>query len=229
VEELGERVVEPAARVKAASRTLMDWLLDRHLERTMTELNVIALERELERRGLAASRPQRPPAVAFVDVSGYTRLTAERGDELGVRMAVRLGELADDAARRHGGRVVKLLGDGVLLLFADACAAVRASLDLAEAMAAAELPPAHGGVHAGPVIERDGDVYGTTVNTASRVAGHASAGVILVTGAVVGECGADDGLAFEPHGSAQLKGLAEPVLLYEVRTAGGQRRPGQRS
>jgi adenylate cyclase len=221
VEELAERVVEPAARVNASGRTLMDWLLDRHLERTMTELNVIALERELERRGLAAPRPQRPPAVAFVDVSGYTRLTAERGDELGVRMVVRLGELADEAARRHGGRVVKLLGDGVLLLFDQACAAVRASLELAAAMADAALPPAHGGVHAGPVIERDGDVYGTTVNTASRVADQASAGVILVTDAVVDECGEDAGLVFAPHGPAQLKGLAAPVVLHEVRLAGG--------
>ena len=117
VDELAERVVMPAARVNATSRALMGWLLDRHLERTMTELNVIALERELERRGLAPPRPTQPPAVAFVDVTDFTRLTAEGGDEVGARTAVRLGELADEVARSHDGRVVKLLGDGVLLLF----------------------------------------------------------------------------------------------------------------
>ena len=73
VDELAERVVMPAARVNATSRALMGWLLDRHLERTMTELNVIALERELERRGLA---PPKPIAAAGRRVRGRHRFHA---------------------------------------------------------------------------------------------------------------------------------------------------------
>ena len=216
IEELAERVVKPAARVNAASQVLMAWLLDRHLERTMTELNVVALERELERRGLAPPSPSRPPAVAFVDVSDFTRLTAEGGDELGARTAVRLGELAGEVVRLHEGRVVKLLGDGVLLLFKDAGHAVRVSLDLVAAMDRAGLPPAHGGVHAGAVVQRDGDVYGTTVNTASRVAAVAGRGSILVTDAVVAAC-EGSGLMFTPHGEVALKGLGAPIALSEAR------------
>ena len=67
-----------------------------------------------------------PPAVAFVDVSGYTRLTVDRGDDFSARTSVRLGELAEMVMRRHGGRVVKLLGDGVLLVFDSPCVAVEA-------------------------------------------------------------------------------------------------------
>jgi class 3 adenylate cyclase len=219
VEELTDRVVIPATRVNHASRSLMEWLLDRHLERTMTELNVVALERELERRGLAPPRPSQPPAVAFVDVTGFTRLTAESGDEVGARTAVRLGELADEAARRHDGRVVKLLGDGVLLLFKDSCEAVRASIELADAMIRSGLPPAHGGVHAGAVVQRDGDVYGATVNTASRLAGRASSGSILVTAQVVEAC-EDFDLVFEPRGEVMLKGIAAPVASFSAGQAG---------
>jgi adenylate cyclase len=216
VDELAERVVMPAARVNAASGALMAWLLDRHLERTMTELNVVALERELERRGLAPASPSQPPAVAFVDVTDFTRLTAEGGDEVGARIAVRLGELADEVARRHDGRVIKLLGDGVLLLFKDADDAVLASLELGEAMVRSGLPPAHGGVHAGPVVQRDGDVYGATVNTASRVADRAASGSILVTAAAVAAC---DGaqIAFEPRGDLALKGIDDPIPVFEAR------------
>ena len=120
VDELASRVVGPASRVNSAGHELIVWLLDRHLERTMDELNIEALERELERRGLVPAGPTHPPAIAFVDLTGYTHLTEEQGDESAVRAAVRLGELSETTAREHGGRVVKLLGDGVLLA-ADPC------------------------------------------------------------------------------------------------------------
>jgi adenylate cyclase len=212
LDEVLPRLLTPAAQLAPLSPKLMSWLLERHLERTMNDLNIGRIEARLERRGLIPTRPAHPPAVAFVDVSDYTRLTAEGGDELGALTAVHLAELAESVVRRHGGRVMKLLGDGVLLVFESPCTAVEAVVELMGAMLEAGLPPAHAGVHAGPVVERDGDVYGTTVNVASRIAAHARPGVLLVSQPVVRECPDLEGTV-EPLGDVTLKGLDEPISL----------------
>ena len=212
IDEVVPRLVEPAAELSSLSPRLIAWLLERHLERTMNDLNIGRIERRLERRGLLPTRPAHPPAVAFVDVSEYTRLTVEGGDELGALTAVRLGELADGVVRQRGGRVVKLLGDGVLLVFDSACTGVHAVVELMGAMLEAGIPPAHAGIHAGSVVERDGDVYGTTVNVASRIAAHAQPGVLLVSQPVVREC-PDLAAAVETVGDVTLKGLDEAISL----------------
>jgi adenylate cyclase len=213
VDELALRVVGPASRVNSAGHALILWLLDRHLERTMDELNIEALEHELERRGLVPAGPAHPPAIAFVDLTDYTHLTEEQGDESAVRAAVRLGELSEATAREHGGRVVKLLGDGVLIAFDRSDDAVAATIAISGSMAQAGLPPTHAGIHAGPVITRDGDVYGGTVNTAARVASRAGPGEVLVTQRVVDET-VDGAFAFEARGQVTLKGLAAPISLF---------------
>ena len=77
--------------------------------------------------------------------------------------------------------------------------------------------PAHAGVHAGPVIERDRDLFGRTVNMAARVAGAAGPGEVIVTETVVRAMG-DGGLRFEPVDRTDLKGFAEPVPLFRITT-----------
>jgi adenylate cyclase len=215
VDELADRVVGPATRINAAGHELIVWLLDRHLDRAMTELNVDALERELERRGLVANGPAHPPAVAFVDIADYTRMTEELGDDHAARLAVRLAEVADVAARAHAGRVVKLLGDGVLLSFERPRDAIAAALVVGTSMADEGLPATHAGIDAGPIISRDGDVYGATVNTAARVAARAAAGDVLVTKRVVQEC-AGGPYRFDPIGAATFKGVAGVVSLFRA-------------
>ena len=84
----------------------------------------------LEKAGFVPPRPISPPAVAFVDLTGFTRLSEERGDQAAASSAMQLATLADEAARRRSGRVVKLLGDRALLRFGGAVDAVEASLDL---------------------------------------------------------------------------------------------------
>jgi adenylate cyclase len=212
IDEVVPRLLTPAAGLSSLSPRLLAWLLERHLERTMNDLNIRRILGRLERRGLMPSRPEHPPAVAFVDVSGYTRLTVERGDELGALTAVRLGELAESVVRRHGGRVVKLLGDGVLLVFDAACTGVDAVVEIMDAMLDAGLPPAHAGINTGPIVERDGDVFGTTVNVASRIAAYARPGVLLVSAPVVDAC-PDLTAKFEPLGDMTLKGLDEAISL----------------
>ena len=216
LDDIVTRLLKPAAALSELSPRLLGWLLERHLERGMNDLNIARIERRLEQRGLIPTKPVDPPTIAFVDVTGYTRLTADRGDTYGARISVRLGELAEAVVRRHDGRVLKLLGDGVLLSFYSPCDGVAAVADLARLMVKAGLPVAHAGVHAGPVVERDGDVFGTTVNVASRIADHAPAGTILVSQLIVDACG-DLRERFQALGSVSLQGVLEPVPLYRWR------------
>lgn len=219
LDEIVPRLLRPAAILSPLTSKLLAWLVERHLERTMNDLNIGRIERRLEQRGLIPERPAYPPAVAFVDLSGFTRLTVDRGDAYGARLSVRLSELADAEVRRHGGRVVKLLGDGVLLLFDGPCVAIDAVVDLTRTMVKAGLPAAHAGIHTGPVIERDGDVFGSTVNIASRIANHAPAGTILVSEPVVEGCPGRTA-RFEPLGEVQIQGLIEPMTLCRYRPLG---------
>jgi adenylate cyclase len=93
--------------------------------------------------------------------------------------------------------------------------AVIAGLDMVELAPAADLPPAHVGIHTGPVIFQDGDVYGRAVNLAARIASHAQAGQVVVSEETVHRSG-DDALRFEPLGAVDLKGVAQRLPLYQA-------------
>jgi adenylate cyclase len=220
LEEILPRLLQPAATLSPLSPKLLSWLLGRHLERTLNDVNIARIEQRLQKRGLRPVRPTHPPAVAFVDVSGFTRLTVDRGDDFGARTSVRLGELAEMVMRRHGGRVVKLLGDGVLLRFDSVVDAIEAVLRLVVDIPAAGLPDAHAGIAAGRVVVRDGDVYGRTVNLASRVAAHAGPGQVVVEEGAIVALPAGTG-RFEPLGRFTLKGIPDPVALWLARSAHG--------
>ena len=100
-----------------AVERLVVWLSRRHVEHYVFETSVSATEVELERLGALRSRGSEPPAIAFLDLTGYTALTEERGDEAAAELAARLGEAVEDAAASHGRHPVKWLGDGVMFHF----------------------------------------------------------------------------------------------------------------
>jgi class 3 adenylate cyclase len=86
---------------------------------------------------------------------------------------------------------------------------------MVERAPAAGLPPAHVGIHTGPVIAQDGDVYGMTVNLASRISSYAAAGQVVVSEeTAAGAAGA--GLRFEPLGPVELKNVARPLPLLRA-------------
>ncbi len=222
--DLSAAVVEPASRIAGVAQPTAAWLLDRHLERAIDALNVDAIEAVASQLGLVPTRVPHPPAILFVDLSGYTRLTEASGDELAARSAAGLAGVADRVARAHDGQVVKLLGDGAMLHFATARPAVTAALELIAGVPQANLPDAHVGIAAGRVIARDGDYFGHTVNVAARVAGRAGPREVLVTSEVVvaaGEDGRSPDVVFEPIGPVALRNVAEPVTLYRVAAAQG--------
>ena len=185
-----------------------------HLQqaRAWTAGIVEGLELALSDAGLH-SRLEHPPAMCFFDITGYTRLTEEHGDAAAARLAEQLGRLVQRISVRNGGRPVKWLGDGVMLHFPNPGQGVLAALDMAQGVVEAGLPPAHVGLHAGPVIFQEGDYYGQTVNVAARIAAYASPGQVLVSRAVVDAC-VGAAVTFSDIGPVELKGLLEPMDLY---------------
>jgi adenylate cyclase len=176
------------------------------------------VEVALERVGLY--RPvRRPPAMCFLDLTGYTRLTEERGDEAAAELATKLATLVRGSSREHGGEPVKWLGDGVMFYFPNPGDGVFAALDMVEGVAADDLPPARVGIHAGPVVFQEGDYFGRTVNLAARIADYARPGEVLVTQEVV-DVADLDGLGLTAIGPIELKGVSEPLNLLSVRRPG---------
>ena len=195
---------------------MFTWLSARYLEHRSVNGIVEGFEQFLASRGLAPiPDPRAPPAIVFVDLSGFTRLTHEHGDRSAVVAATSLQRHADAVATRHGGRLVKLLGDGAMMRLTDAASGLDAALDLVETLSGEGALSPHAGVHAGSVIERDLDIYGNTVNLASRIAEAAGPGEVLASEAVMDEAGAAT-FAFERTGDVQLKGLPEPIPLFRV-------------
>jgi adenylate cyclase len=181
-------------------------------ERAWQETLIEQVEDALDRAGLR-SKISTSPSICFLDLTGYTRLTEERGDQAAADLAARLTPVVQRAAERHGGKVVKWLGDGVMFHFRDSREGVDAALDMREAVPAAGLPPAHIGLHTGPVVFQGGDYFGRTVNLAARIAEQARPGQVLVSQEVVDHTD-PGGVAFEPIGSFLLRGVSEPLLLH---------------
>ena len=184
-------------------------------EHTWSQVFVEHVEGALEAAGLYR-RLDRPPAMCFLDLTGYTRLTEERGDEAAADLAARLAGLVRRSALEHEGTPVKWLGDGVMFYFRAPAAAVLAALEMAEVVMSQGLPPAHVGIHAGPVIFQEGDYFGRTVNLAARIAEYARPGEVLVSQEVVEA--ADGGpLSFVEIGPVELKGVPGTLRLYTAR------------
>jgi adenylate cyclase len=194
-------------------RTLLG-IYERHRQHVWSESSILHAEAALERAGLH-QRLVRPPAVCFVDLTGYTRLTEEQGDEAAARLAASLAALVEDISRRHDGRPVRWLGDGGMFLFKEPTAGMVAALEMVGTAPEASLPPTHIGIHAGPVVSQDGDVFGRTVNTAARIAARAGAGEVLTSSETV-ELVEDARLRFVRVGPASLKGITRPFILYRV-------------
>ena len=185
-DEAFNRVLRPWARFARNSVDLTSWLTRRHMSRAIDDYSIVESERILEASGFLESRHASPPAVAFVDLTGFTRLTQEIGDEAAAALALRLGDVAVETIRPHDGRLVKLLGDGVLIRFADVPSAVTATLDLLEALPRSGLSTGHAGIASGQLVNRDGDIFGRTVNLAARIADAAPDGRLWVTREVRG-------------------------------------------
>lgn len=206
---------EVGVRTGRSGEDLLGWLFRRHSEVFLTEHQFEHVETALDDAGVRPRTPRRLEAAVFADLSGYTQLTEELGDEAAAEMSLTLAQLVSEVAARHGGSVVKLLGDGVYLHFRDPGDAVRASLEIVASTASRGLPPAHVGVNAGPMLYDEGDYFGRTVNIAARIGAHAQAGQVYVGDALAAHVG-EEGFRLIEVGDVELKGIARPVRIFEA-------------
>ena len=173
-------------------------------------------------------------AVLFTDLVGFTAYTEAAGDDAAVRVLDAQSALADKVVADHdGARVVKELGDGLLLWFGapavglSGALAIHASVE--DAHAEGTLPlPMRMGLHCGEVSVRGDDLVGLTVNTAARIVALAGPGELLVSDAVARAC-PDSGPMLEAVGPIRVKGLRSPIWLHRVTAepAGAGSTPGR--
>jgi adenylate cyclase len=212
---LAAALSEVGVRVIPYTHRLVAWLHRRHFERYSIEHRVGHVETALESAGLHRKPAPHPEACVFADLSGYTSLTEQLGDEAASQMALRLAELMQEVASDHHGLAVKMLGDGVHFHFTDSANAVLGSLEFVDRARARGLPPAHVGVNAGPMTYTDGDYYGLTVIIAARIASQAGPGQVLV-GEEAAADGNHEGVRFEEIGPVPLKGVARSVRIFRA-------------
>ncbi|HEX2851496.1 MAG TPA: adenylate/guanylate cyclase domain-containing protein [Acidimicrobiales bacterium] len=157
-------------------------------------------------------------AVAFTDLEGFTEYTAREGDEAASAMLASHHRTVGPIIRSRGGRLVKRLGDGLLLTFPEPEAAVLACLELI----AAEPAPLRlrAGINVGSVVVLRDDVIGHVVNVAARVAEAAGGGEVLATAEVCSTVGTLPGARFGATQAIVLKGVEGPVPVCEVWPAG---------
>jgi len=195
----------------------------RMLEEAVFDNIVGRLQDALREHGLEPEDEDSLPAVAFADLSGFTGLTHEIGDAPAAEKAARFEAIAQRLSCSFDGRIVKPLGDGVMMLFPDAASAVEASLSLVEQSRECDLPPVRVGVATGQVVPRDGDIFGRTVNLAARVSAVAgpSQTLVCLNTRTAAEA-AVRGLAFQGLGAVSLKGFKDSVPLFAAqrRTSG---------
>jgi adenylate cyclase len=215
---IGDATLEFGSRLNPIYEQSIMALMHAHEQRTWTANILEVTERILSNAGMY-QRVQRPPAMCFLDITGYTRLTTERGDEAAAELASKFSQMVQRTSHQYAGRAVKWLGDGVMFYFTDPGPGVVAALEMVEGTANAGLPPAHVGLHAGPILIQDGDYFGQTVNLAARIADYARPGEVLVSQAVV-DLAEGVPAAFAEIGPVELKGVSEATHLHVARRAG---------
>jgi adenylate cyclase len=185
---------------------LHGWLLSHFVEQDM----IGHMEADFGEEVLEEGRLR--VAIAFADLAGYARLTDEQGDLAAVSTVERFVEAVGQNLPIDA-RVIKTLGDEVMIVGSDPAALTEWAVEL-QARTGPREPPPRIGIHYGEALYRDGDYFGREVNQAARVVARAAGGEVLVTRPVVDLADGVDGLDFDRIGEVRLKGFSEPTELF---------------
>ncbi|MGE9781533.1 adenylate/guanylate cyclase domain-containing protein [Janibacter sp. G368] len=163
----------------------------------------------------------RASVIGFADLVNFTSVVRRLTERDLARMVQRFEDLCTDVVTAHGGRVVKTVGDEVLFQTFEVAPAAAISLDLVEAMSEDDLlPSARVGMAHGPVVRRLGDVFGTTVNRASRLTAVAPPGGVFVDDALARLLEPLSGFSTLPTRPRSLRGIGEVAPSRLVRVTG---------
>jgi adenylate cyclase len=198
--------------------SIASWLVSDFAADELAELLLYAARLQLRaavwRRMSLDAAPDLAVAIGFADLAGYTALSAELDTTSLTEFVDAWEEVAYDTVARHGGRVVKTIGDEVM--FAGLSAQVaRTAVALRDEALAHGLPPVRSGIAAGMVVARDGDFYGPVVNLASRLTEIAPAGVIYASDALHRELTADSGFVWSAAETLTVRSIG-PVAVFPL-------------
>lgn len=211
--EMAEQMSELTRQVLPLSAPVMQRLHARFLQHFVEQDVVGHMELDVDS---SAELGRLRVAIAFADLAGYTRMTEELGDAEAAGVVERFLERVETSLP-DSARVIKTIGDEVMVVGNDVAALTAWAVDFQAAEVQRPLPRM--GVHYGDVVYRDGDYYGREVNQAARVVARAAAGEVLVTGAVADAVGS--ALRFEPIGAVKLKGFNETTDLLVASSVTG--------
>ncbi|MEY2446660.1 MAG: adenylate cyclase [Acidimicrobiaceae bacterium] len=192
---------------------ILEYTWKRHLQ--------VAARRRMVREA-GAAEGHHAQAVGFADLVGFTALSQQLTDQELANIVDRFEATAYDIIGSYGGRVIKMIGDEVMFAVDDVATAVEIALSLAEAYHDDEsLSDVRVGLAYGPVLEREGDLYGPTVNLASRIVSIAYAGSVVVAGDIHAELADNERLRWKSLRTRQLKDIGK-VQLWAVRRVGDE-------
>ena len=208
--EIAEEMEGLTREILPFATPFMNYLHGRLLAQFVEQDMIGHMEADLGEDALEEGRLR--VAIAFADLAGYARLTNERGDEAALGTVERFVQAVEQTLPVDA-RVIKTLGDEVMVVASDAAALAAWAVELRSGIAVGDPLPRIG-IHYGEALYRDGDYYGRDVNQAARVVARAGGGEVLATRAVVEQAAGLEGLDFERIGEVRLKGFSEPTELF---------------
>ncbi|MEX0992435.1 MAG: adenylate/guanylate cyclase domain-containing protein [Solirubrobacterales bacterium] len=208
--EIAERLEELVTEVLPQLDPLIEYMHKRYLRHFVEQMLITNMEEGYEDAGRKILGEIRV-AIAFADLVGFVQFTEEEGEAEALDLIERFVVSVEDSLPT-GARVVKNIGDGVMIVGNDPVALTDWALGFQEGFEKRSRPRI--GIHYGRTVFRDGDYYGSNVNLAARVVGRGEGGEVVVTAPVKEAAAADGDMIFEPIGKFQLKGFSEPTQLY---------------
>lgn len=167
------------------------------------------------------ARRRRLTAVMLADVVGYSRMMSRSEDATHDRFACHARELIEPTISKYGGRLVRSMGDGLLVEFVSAVDAVRCALDIQRGLVARQANEPDPmqlriGINTGDVLVDQRDIYGNSVNIAARLEALASPGMVCVGQSIYDQTRAQPEFFFANRGTHRVKNIPYPIHVYEV-------------
>jgi len=186
--------------------------------------NIEEILREKDRLDqIIKERFKRQVTVLFTDICGYTQYMDTRGDIIGRGMLQKHNDIVLPLIEKNEGVVIKTIGDAVMATFLTPLAAVKASIDIQNGLYEHNLKAETAdrihvkiGINTGEALMDEADVFGDAVNVASRIQSQAGKDQILISRSVYEQVGGSEDVLCRLHGTAKVKGKAEPLELYRV-------------
>ncbi len=226
---MGGRHMSPKALVRLAGRVRREGLR----ATLQSSVQAIAAWAQAEQPDLGeATAPDGTVTMLFTDIEGSTVANERLGDERWMEVLRGHNSLVRDAVEANGGYEVKSQGDGFMVAFPSARAAVRCAIAIQRAVAGhadGRLPEpvrVRIGLHTGEAMREEGDFYGRSVTVAARIADRADGGEILASSLVRELATGATEVDFEDTGEVQLRGIRDRQRIYRIEWEDTRARPG---